>query len=80
MCLGASGSHDQSIKIGIYGENECPYGKAKDWPEVTLRWPPARQGEPSKLELKEVVIKARSGLFWEDILEEEVASWVVGWV
>lgn len=32
-----------------------------DWTEVTLRWHPARQGEPSKLELKEVAIKALFG-------------------
>lgn len=58
MCLRASGSRYHAVRMGTYGENEVPYRKVKDWPEVTLKWHPAQPGEPRKLELKEVVIKA----------------------
>lgn len=33
-----------------------------------MEWRPAWWGEPSKLELKEAVMKAWTGLFWEDVL------------
>lgn len=33
------------------------YWKDKDQPEVTVKWHPAKWGEPSELEPKEAVIK-----------------------